>query len=221
MATVYTPGVAGTVLSGMIGSNPWAVAHHWQFGTSTAAWSQSNLDLLAQTIYTAATANFIPFMGNNVDTRQVTSTDLGSSTGLGSLYTHSPTVGLLGTPLEPSSLCMVIQNRIASRYRGGHPRTYYPLYTQQYMATENTWQPANVATAATKVVAFVSAVISAAYSGSPGALQHVIPRYLYSHTDDPVHHKYTKTRIGLEGVHVVNSYFGNGRVGSQRRRLSP
>jgi hypothetical protein len=89
------------------------------------------------------------------------------------------------------------------------------------MTNENTWDPTTLNSFVSAVVAFISAVVAGGYTGSPGALEHVIPRYTYTYTDDPAHHKWLKERTGLEGVHVVQSYFGVARVGSQRRRLAP
>lgn len=221
MASVFVPGVATTVLKGMIGSNPWAVVHHWKFSGSVDPWSQSNMDLLALSVFNAWGTAIKANAGGNVTTTEVDSVDIGSSTGVGSVYTHTPVAGGQGAVLEPSSACIVVQNRIASRYRGGHPRTYWPILTTQDMVTENTWAAAKVTSVTNSIVSFVSAVIGASYTGGVSGLQHVIPRYTYTYTDVPQHHKWVKERTGLEGVHVVQSYFGVPRIASQRRRLAP
>lgn len=221
VTSVFVPGVAATVLKGNIGANPWAVVHHWKFGSSVGNWTQSNMDLLALTVYNAWGTTFKANAGGNISTTEVDAQDMTDASGVGSVYTHTPVFGAQGAILEPSSACIIVQNRIASRYRGGHPRTYWPCLTTQDMLNENTWATAKVAAITANMVSFVSAVIAASYTGGVSGLQHVIPRYTYSYTDVPGKHKYTKTRTGLQGVYTVQSYFGVSRIASQRRRLSP
>jgi hypothetical protein len=221
MALIPVPGVAHSVLSGMIGANPWAIQHHWKFGSSTAAWVQSDCDLLASTVYAAYQAKILPHTYSNVDIRQVQVVDLTSSTGLGSLYTHLPTAGSIGGALEPSSLATVAQNKIASRYRGGHPRTFYPGMAQADMANENSFSSGSAVLWSGYITAFVTQVLTASYAAGSSSLTNVVPRYTYSYTDVPGKHKYTKTRTGLLGVFVVQGYPVDVRVGSMRRRLSP
>lgn len=221
MTFIPVPGVASTVLSGMIGTNPWAVTHHWKFGTSAAPWSQSDLDLLCLTVYNAWGTALKPQTGNNVDTRQVTGVDLTNTSGVGSLYTHAPVTGTNASPVEPSSTAVVVQNRIASRYRGGHPRTFWPAWTITQMANEHQWQASQLGTFNAAIVSFISAIIAAPYTGGVGGLEHVIPRYTYTYTNDPTHHKWLKERATLLNVYTVQSYFTVQQIGSQRRRLTP
>jgi len=221
MAVVFAPGIARSVLKGMIGVNPWAVVHHWQFGTSSLPWTQHDADLLALTTFNAWGSAFMSHCGNNISTAEVDVADLTNSTGVGSIYTHTPVLGTIGGPLEPSSACVVVQNRIAARYRGGHPRTFWPALMQGSMLNEYQWIPANALQIQVAAAAFVTAIVTAAYTGGTGPLQHVIPRWSYTVTDDPVHHKYIRTRTGYIRSDVVTGYQANQVIGSQRRRLKP
>jgi hypothetical protein len=221
MPFIPVPGVAHTILKGHIGANPWAVVLHWQAGASTAPWTQSDLDLLTKTAFTSWGTNLKNLTGTNVLLEESDGQDLTSTTGLGSIWNPSAVPGTNSNTLMPSSVCMVMQNRIAARYRGGHPRTFWPSATGSALATEALFNAAVPGQWNTGVVAYVQTVRSAAYSFGSSTLNHVIPRYTYMITNDPVHHKYTRQRNGLLSVNVVQSYFGLQKVGSQRRRLTP
>lgn len=221
MPTVYVPGVARSVLKGMIGANPWVVVHHWKFGTVIAPWIQADTDALALNIFNSWGTHMKADTGGNTSVNEVDVVDLTNATGVGSTYTHTPVNGTQGAIIEPSSACVNVQNRIASRYRGGHPRTMWPCLTTQDMLNEYQWSPTRLTAIGNDVAAFVGTVAAATYSGGAGTLQHVIPRYTYTYTNDSVHHKYLKERTGLEGVHTVMSYFAVQRIGQMRRRLVP
>jgi hypothetical protein len=74
----------------------------------------------------------------------------------------------------------------------------------------------------TKLESWRTGVTSAGYTITGTPLNHVVPRFTYAYTNDPAHHKYTKTRTGLNGAPlVVQDYLPQVNVGSQRRRLKP
>jgi hypothetical protein len=179
------------------------------------------MDLLCTTVYNSWVTNMKSRQPTNVDVRQVTGVDLTNDTGVGSLYTHTPTNGTQTGLLEPSSMCVVVQNRIPSRYRGGHPRTYWPGMSTNILTNEYQWDAASLSAFLTSSVAFISTIVGTSFSGGTTTLQHVIPRYTYTYTNDSVHHKYTKQRTGYDGTFVVGSYYADQAVGSQRRRLKP
>ena len=67
-----------------------------------------------------------------------TSTDLGSLTGA----TATNTVGLAGTGGSselPASACVLVDWLISRRYRGGHPRTYWPGADAGSLMTPSAW----------------------------------------------------------------------------------
>jgi hypothetical protein len=218
---IPVPGVALAVLKGMIGANPWVITFHFKNGSSTVPWTQPDLDLLANNVYNKWTTTVGTLTPTNVSINECDVTDLTNSTGLGSIYTHAATAGGRAGTLSPSSVCYVIQNRIAARYRGGHPRTFYPGGVAGDMAGEALWNTSVQGTFPAQVVAYISAIRSVAYSFGSGTLNHVIPRYTYLLNNDTTAHKWTRTRNGLLSVDTVNSYFLQARIGSQRKRLSP
>lgn len=221
MATVYVPGVALTVLKGYFGSNPWAVTHHWRNATSTTPWTQADLDLLCLTVFNAWGTALKSQHCTIVDTREVDGTDLTNASGVGSVYTHAPVAGSKSGGANPSNICINVQNRIAARYRGGHPRTFWPAGGVLDMSGEANWGPSFTTSMANAVASFVNTVKAATFSFGTGSLNHVIPRYTYTITDDPAAHKYKRERQGLLSVDVVQSYFAVTKLGSMRRRLTP
>lgn len=221
MPTVFVPGVAASTLRGLIGSNPWACTFHWQNGSSVAPWTAADINLLAQMTMTAWNGSMKGNHATNVSVVGADAIDLTNSTGAGSTYTAAAIVGTLSGVLEPASAAVVVQCKISARYRGGHPRVYWPAGTQVQMLNEYQWTATFASSMATAMVNYVSNVRTAAWSFGTSSLNHVIPRYTYTYTDVPGKHKYLKTRNALLGVSVVNSYVGNQKIGSQRRRLSP
>jgi hypothetical protein len=203
----------------MIGANPWAITFHWKNGSSTVPWTQADLDLLCLTTYNAVTSAWQANLCTNTNWTEVDGTDLTNAAGVGSVYTHAIVSGTLSSPFVPSGAAQVVQNRIAARYRGGHPRTFWPPANAANQANEYQWTTSRVGLMATAQTALVGSVRAASYSFGAGTLNHVIPRYTYSYTDDPVHHKWIRTRTGLLSVDVVQAYFGQTKIGSQRKRM--
>lgn len=219
MPTVHVPGVTLTSTSGLIGAQPWAVVHHWQFGTQTTRWVQADLDLLAATIVSQWIVNFGALMATNVSVHNCVASDLTDAQSLQGSDLTTGTPGTMPGNHDPASACVLVRNQITSRYRGGHPRTYLPFLAASSMDNENTWNPTLVSNVQTSMHAWVAAVTGAAYTVPGATLRHVIPRYTYTIQDDTVHHKYVRTRSGVLGVYPVNSYMALTQVASQRKRL--
>jgi hypothetical protein len=220
MPPIYAPGVAQTVLSGTIGTQPWAVLYHWKPASSSEGWSQVDLGLLAQTVFEKWTSTLAFQAATNVSLHQVAAADLTDSAGLTDLYIDSPSHGQESGVLMPSSLCVVVQNIILSRYRGGHPRTYWPFGSEDDLQDEAHWTPGFASGVADAVAQFVSQIVNTAFSFGSSELNHVCLRYQWEYNLDEVHHKYNKIRTGLLGVFPVQGYNGDVEVGTQRRRLT-
>jgi hypothetical protein len=220
MAAVPVQGVAITSTSGLIGTQPWAVVNHWQFGTLLTRWTQGDLDLLAATIVTAWVTNFGTLMATNVTVQACTARDLTDNQSLASEHNTAGTPGTRVAQLEPSSLCVMVRYIINSRYRGGHPRQYFPFLGTTDLGNEHTWRDTSLSAVRPAIVAWLAAVQGAAYSVTGNPLQLVVPRYTYTVTDDTVHKKYVRERTGLLRVFQVTDYQPQAPVGSQRRRLT-
>jgi hypothetical protein len=218
---IPVPGVAQTTLKGLIGANPWAVTFHWKAGPSTSPWTQADIQVLATAGFTAWSTALKGNSATNVSITECDALDLSNTTGVGFNYTATPVNGILSGGVQPSSLCMVISNKIADRYRGGHPRTFWPCGTQSQMSGEAAWTTSFQNSLAANQATYVSTVRAAAYSFGTTTLNHVVPRYSYTYTSDPVKHKWTKERTALLDTPTVSSYVAVAKTGSQRRRLTP
>jgi hypothetical protein len=109
---------------------------------------------------------------------------------------------------------------INSRYRGGHPRTYLPLGTAAVLNPGNQWAPTYLDQVRPAFVAWLLAIVSAAYTITGSQLALVVPRYTYTITDDTVHKKYVRERTGLLNVYTVTDYQPQAQMASQRRRMT-
>jgi len=115
---------------------------------------------------------------------------------------------------------MLVRNKINSRYRGGHPRTYWALGVDADISNETSWSTSLVTGIVPAINTFVTGVSGAAYTVAGQTLGLVIPRYTYMITDDTAHKKYLRERNGLLGVFPVIGHEALVKIGSQRRRLT-
>jgi hypothetical protein len=211
--TVFVPGVAQTVVTGTISGNPWANVTHWQLGSTGAPWSGTALQTLATTIHGAYISSGGNSLPSTVNVVSAEATDLTNSTGTTAVSTHAAGAGIGSPGYQPSS-CILLNFKIASRYRGGHGRLYWPGINNTYSTDgENltATAQANLETAWTNIQTAINTAL-------PQCAQ-VIPRFSYTYTDDPTHHKYTKQKSGLVGVFPVLSTVVHPRIATQRRRL--
>lgn len=219
MATVFVPGVALTNTKGFIGAQPWAVVHHWQNATSSTPWSSGDLITLTTAIANAYSSALGSWQPSNVQIQEVDAIDLTSGTALGYNYTFAPKHGTRTGTLEPSSVCFNVANIINSRYRGGHPRTFWPGSAATDMQDESHWTAGMVSNFNNAMTTWFTQIKGAAYTFGTSSLANVIVRYTYNVTNDTVHKKYVRTRTGVQGVYPVQTWATSTVVGSQRRRL--
>lgn len=94
-------------------------------------------------------------------------TDLTTSTGAsGSHSFGSPGTGS-GNPL-PINACILVDHTISRRYRGGHPRTYYPPLESNYYQEPSTWTGAGVTAVGNAQAAFALEASTFSDSGCTG-----------------------------------------------------
>jgi hypothetical protein len=120
-----------------------------------------------------------------------------------------------------ASLSVVISYHIARRYRGGHPRGYWPLSNQNGFATPGTWANSIVTGNKTNFDNYIAAVKALTAGGVTIGNQCSVSYYSGFLT-------YTKSngqtgyRAAPRATPVVDDVIGtsvNVRIGSQRRRL--
>lgn len=151
----------------------------------------------------------------------VTCTDLTSSSGAIGVYA-SGTVGTrTGSPLTANA-ALIISYQIARRYRGGHPRGYWPFGIAADISTEQTWGSTFLTTAKTDIDAFINAILAAGWTGA-GTLTHVNVSYYSGFTvvTNPVTHRARNapTLRGTPITDLVVARVPQALVGSQRRRI--
>jgi len=219
VAQVLVPGVAQLVYNGHISTQPWAVVHHWRLGSSTADWSQANIQTLCDAASSAYSSNLAKHCNSTLTLDLITAVDIGAAApAIGSNGTAHPGTGT-GFGANNSATCIVVRNHINARYKGGHPRSYWPHGTSIDALNNFQWTQSFVTQFAVDMASNMNAIIAALPGSGGSAAQHCVPLYTYQYVNDDVHHTYRKVRTGLKAVYTVQSYSCLQRFGNQRRRL--
>lgn len=158
---------------------------------------------LATDFWTLATAAFWSTETTFVGIRL---TDLSSDTG--AVAEHA--MGDTGTNVEgvmPAQACVLVNYSISRRYRGGHPRTYFPAPAFGYMDGPAAWTGAFVSGFSAQVGELYSDLASVS-SGALTLTGHVNVSYVTADAPrvDPI-------------VDPITGYVVNGIVATQRRRI--
>ncbi len=147
--------------------------------------------------------------------------DLSSATGAeGDDATSS--AGTATDPPLTSDVAAVLSYEIARRYRGGHPRGYWPLGQSSNLSTPQTWTDAFVSGIQGDFTDFMTNVLSHAWSGG-GPLGHVNVSYFSGFTvvTSPTTHRARNvpTVRATPLVDAVSGAIMRKHIGTQRRRL--
>lgn len=122
----------------------------------------------------------------------------------------------------PLDAAVVSSYQIARRYRGGHPRGYWPLGQATNLQTPQTWTSAFIAALHTSLNTFFTNVRTGGPGGS-GTITHVNVSYFAGFTvvTDPVtgRARNVPTVRATPVVDEVTSRIERIRIGTQRRRL--
>jgi hypothetical protein len=203
-------------MKGTISAHPWANIFHFKLDLAGQNWSVSQLNSLCQGLFQGAQTFMAPHWATNVLCDLVTGVDLGLTAPATGQSSGAPFPGSQTGPDPVPSLCVVTSFQTTDRYRGGHPRAYMmPGSTASLTATEDEWTSGFVGLYSTAV----GNMFDQAFSAQPGCFQCAV-RYTYSYVNDPVHHKYVKTRTGVQGTPQVFNWIAKAPVGTQRRRVS-
>jgi hypothetical protein len=219
MAQILVPGTALVAMQGVFGVQPWTCVAHFKYDNLGDAWTQANITLLATTVNTAWGTRIAPLAHSEVILQNVEATDIGQvAPAFGSSSTAKPGTSTLGTPLTTAT-CMVVSRHISRRYRGGHPRIYLPIGVSGDVQTQDSWTQAFVTQSQQAWANLVSDVRTGIPAIGGNQVSEVIPAYTYTLVDDPIHHKWHRTRTGLLNTFIVQSYEARQTFGTQRRRL--
>jgi hypothetical protein len=103
-----------------------------------------------------------------VDTilESVSCIDLTSSTSASGLSSASPITGTRAGGVLPAAIAALVSKEVHRRYRGGHPRTYWPFGTQTDMFDEQTWLVAFTAAVGTDYQSYISDIRGEVWAGA-------------------------------------------------------
>jgi hypothetical protein len=126
-----------------------------------------------------------------------------------------------GTAL-PAATCLVAAYNVGRRYRGGHPRGYWPFGVAADLQTEQTWTAAFTTACGTGFGSFFTAIDAAGWSGA-GTLTHVNVSYYSGFTavTNPITGRtrdVPKYRVGGPVIDDIVTVTPRTELGSQRRR---
>jgi len=193
---------------------------HWKYSGGPP--DNSACVLIAQTVDGQVAAGLTLSQHPSVILTEVTCTDLASkSGGFGQFLANRPgTAG--GGPL-PANTAVLVNYGIQRRYRGGKPRTYWPMGTDTDLQDPQTWTAAARANFLTHHNATVNGISNIAYAGG-NLSQQVSVSYVDHHVWDQnnppsgpwkSHPVYRDTGL----VDVLTSHTINPSVGTMRRRV--
>jgi hypothetical protein len=189
---------------------PWISIQHAKFTGPPP--TVADLGTVGQAIGTAWANAMAPIHDVAVAVTEVKVTDLTSRTANVAVSTMNHPGTHPGTGSLPLNVAMVQSYVIQVRYRGGHPRTYWPAGVPSDIQTGHLWTTAFLANANTAATGWVGDINLIALGG--GTLQHCAVSYFHG-----------KDSLGKPIVRVTPLVFPttstlvHGRVDTMRRRL--
>jgi len=222
-AVAPLPDVAGVIrctLEFAMGSKTGVITRFFIKYDGTAP-TNAQLTTFAGSIRAAVNTNLKSLMQGSIDLIEVDCVDLSSTSGaIGSDATA--VVGTRAGVVLTSNAAVVVSYEIARRYRGGHPRGYWPFGVEGDLQTAQTWNTTLTGAVKTGIDAFFTAVVAAGWTGS-GTLTHVNVSYFHgSHVVTNPTTGRARNVPDLRATPLVNdvlSTIARTAVGSQRRRL--
>lgn len=131
-------------------------------GYSSAPPLDSDLDTFNASLKAYFTGAWPTVMGVDVILQEIKLTDLSSDIGATSSV-EVGVAGLEGADPAPASACQMVNWTIARRYRGGHPRTYFPPGNANNFADPSHWLDSQLAAMSDFVNGYVAAVTAKSF----------------------------------------------------------
>lgn len=217
------PAAAGVVrlaMKGTTGTVPWLsrVFLHYS-GTPPTAAQLNTFTALAITSYGT---NLKSLAYGGVVLSECDATDLTSATGAVGISTGSTAGTRAGTAID-SAACAVISYEIARRYRGGHPRGYWPFGVANDLNATNAWSAAFVTACNTGFNNWIAALVAGGWAGA-GTIAQVNVSYYNGFTvvTNPITHRARNvpTLRVSPTIDTVTAILTRPSVGTQRRRIA-
>ena len=183
--------------------------------------SAPELDTFAQAVWGAWDDSLVSLTPVNVGLDQVEVTDLTSDVAPVGNYVQRDAGTRAGDPVSIGT-AMVVSYEIARRYRGGHPRGYWPEGVSLDLGTLQTWTVDFVTEAQAQHDGFWAAVSDAGWSGA-GTITPINISYFSGFTvvTNPTtgRARNVPTLRGAPVVDAITARRCRTKVGTQRRRL--
>ena len=213
-------GVIRTALSGtFVGGGVWLTRHYIHY--SGTAPTNAQLATFDASVSTAYNTSLKPLANSTVTLTQIASADLTSSTGAVDT-TGASIVGTRAGSNFPASTSLVASYTIARRYRGGHPRAYFPFGSDSDVLSETQWNPSFITTCNTNIAAYFTSLLAAGWSGA-GTLTHCNVSYYNGFTVviNPItgRARNVPTLRVSPTVDTVTAVACKQSIGTQRRRI--
>lgn len=205
------PQVIQFVMSGTHNSYLWANVGYLQY--SGIAPAVADLQAIGTNIGNAWNTNVAPLCHANVTMNAVSLVDLTNRGAAIASITGLAHPGTRAGSDNPNQVAIVISWKINRRYRGGHPRSYWPAGVAADITVGRTWTSTFQTLCTTNARAFRTALNAITYGSSTCKMVSV---NFYTH--DPT----TGKPIYMSPVpppYTIQDGIAHGRVDTQRRRL--
>ena len=213
------PGVLRVVPSGYQGDRNWALVLHYKF-TGAGATNNTDAAAVAGDIEFAWASQLVGWMPTYGFLTKITVTDLTSSTAGYGQWTGS-LVGTGSATVGDAASCVLFNKTILRRYRGSHPRMYFPNPGGSYYASEDTWTAALVTQILSAWKAFDAALL-AITQGTISSLSPVSVSYYQGFTNYTRANGRQDNKPTLRPTPIVDpvvGYIVSPRIATQRRRV--
>jgi len=182
--------------------------------------TNTELDTLATLVRTEFTTNLAGLVSVDTSLNRVDITDLSSPTSaVGSDTFNVP--GTLAGNVTPSSVCVLESLTISRRYRGGHPRIYWPFGNSTKLTDEQRWDLTFIGVVTTDLHNFYAGIEAGVWSGGISLQQVNVSYYqgFTTHTGTTGRVRNVSTPRTTPVVDVVSGDIVRDGIASQRKRL--
>lgn len=208
-ALLPVPSTLRVKFSGIYGSVPWACLFHWQYAGGTPG--SSTITQLCAGFRSAWVAQIVPASNVIVRLTHTEAWDLNAPDGAYGSDTTQAAGTRTGQAL-PANVAVCGTWRVVYRWRGGHPRTYFPIANAPDVTSAHLWDPTALATFSNAMGAFLTAMNGVSSGAISGSLICVRRQHTPVRGQPPVNYD-PPLRLPIIG------YLVDSRVDSQRRRL--
>lgn len=183
--------------------------------------SDAELLTFATAVNGYAAADFASVVAGDNYIGATSAVDLSSATAAQAEFS-ALTVGTRAGSDLPADASAVSSYEIGRRYRGGHPRGYWPFGTSVDTLTEQEWRTTSVTAFYNAVTDYMASVVAAGWALA-GTLTHVNVSYFAGFTvqisPGTGRARNVPTKRAAPVINPVLAVVLRQRIGSQRRRL--